>query len=138
MSQNLMIQELFSVDGKIVLITGSYQGLGLVLARGLGQAGATIVLNGRSQEKLDCALRQLSDESLKVYGYAFDVTNSAQIQETIPKIEQEVGPIDILVNNAGVQRRAPLERWRRPHGARSSRQTAEGTISWRHCSVSLE
>jgi gluconate 5-dehydrogenase len=104
-----MIQELFSVEGTIVLITGSYQGLGLVLARGLGQAGATIVLNGRSQEKLDRVLRQLSGEGLKVYGYAFDVTNSVQIQDTIPKIEREVGPIDILVNNAGVQRRAPLE-----------------------------
>ncbi len=60
----------------------------------------------------------MADEGLKVYGYAFDVTNSAEIQQAIPRIEQEVGPIDILVNNAGIQRRGPLESipeatWRR-------------------------
>jgi gluconate 5-dehydrogenase len=104
-----ILQELFSLYGKVVLITGSYQGLGLILARGLGQAGATIVLNGRNQEKLDNAVKQLSEEGLRVSGYAFDVTNSSQIQKTIPKIEKEVGPIDILVNNAGIQRRGPLD-----------------------------
>ena len=109
MSNNAKIQELFNVEGKVALVTGSYQGLGLVLARGLAQAGATVVLNGRSPEKLGKALKQLSEEGLKVYGYAFDVTNSEQIQTTIPKIEEEVGPIDILVNNAGVQRRGPLD-----------------------------
>jgi gluconate 5-dehydrogenase len=104
-----ILRELFSLHGKVVLITGSYQGLGLILARGLGQAGATIVLNGRNQEKLDNAVKQLSEEGLRVSGYAFDVTNSSQIQKTIPKIEKEVGPIDILVNNAGIQRRGPLD-----------------------------
>ncbi len=109
MQNNDKIQELFTLEGNVALITGSYQGLGLVLARGLGQAGATIVLNGRSPEKLDKAIQQLSGEGLTVKGYAFDVTNSKQIQTVIPQIEEEVGPIDILVNNAGVQRRAPLE-----------------------------
>ncbi len=109
MQNHSRIQELFSLEGKVALITGSYQGLGLVLARGLGQAGATIVLNGRHSEKLDKAIGQLSQEGLTVYGYTFDVTKSDQIQTAISKIEAEVGPIDILVNNAGVQRRAPLE-----------------------------
>jgi gluconate 5-dehydrogenase len=109
MQNNPKVQELFSIQGKVALITGSYQGLGLILARGLGQAGATVVLNGRSQEKLDTAIKQLSEEGLRVYGYTFDVTNSCQIQEIIPKIEDEVGAIDILVNNAGIQRRAPLD-----------------------------
>ena len=109
MSNNKKVQELFSLEGKIALVTGSYQGLGLILARGLAQAGATVVLNGRSPEKLDKALKQLTEEGLTVRGYAFDVTNSDQIQAAIPKIEEEVGPIDILVNNAGVQRRGPLD-----------------------------
>lgn len=103
------LQALFALTGKIALITGSSQGLGLVLARGLGQAGAAIVVNGRNREKLYNTVRVLADEGLKVYGYAFDVTNSAEIQQAIPRIEQEVGPIDILVNNAGIQRRGPLE-----------------------------
>lgn len=104
-----IIQELFDLSGKIALITGSSQGLGFEIAHGIGRAGATIVLNGRNQEKLDRAVAKLSEEGLCVYGYAFDVTDSAQIQQKVPKIEEEVGPIEILVNNAGVQRRGPLE-----------------------------
>lgn len=104
-----MIQQLFGLQGKVALITGSSQGLGLILARGLGQAGATIVLNGRNKEKLQKTVAELSDEGLAVHGYAFDVTDSAQIQKNIPAIEQELGQLDILVNNAGIQRRAPLE-----------------------------
>lgn len=103
------LQELFDLTGKVALITGSSQGLGLVLARGLGQAGVTIVLNGRNREKLDQAVRTLASEGLSVHGYAFDVTDSTQIQDAIPRIEKEVGPLEILVNNAGVQRRGPLE-----------------------------
>jgi gluconate 5-dehydrogenase len=109
MQDNQKIQELFSVQGKIALVTGSYQGLGLILARGLAEAGATVVLNGRSQEKLDIAVKQLLGDGLKVYGYKFDVTNSSQIKDIIPKIGEEVGSIDILINNAGIIKRAPLD-----------------------------
>jgi gluconate 5-dehydrogenase len=104
-----MLQELFGLQGKVALITGSSQGLGFIMARGLAQAGATVVLNGRTEAKLQHAIATLANEGLTVYGYAFDVTNSAQIQQQIPAIEKDVGPIDILVNNTGIQRRAPLE-----------------------------
>jgi len=103
------MQNIFDVSGKRTLITGSSQGLGLVLARGLGQAGATVILNGRNEAKLQQTVTTLANEGISVYGYAFDVTDSAQIQLAIARIEQEVGQIDILVNNAGIQRRAPLE-----------------------------
>lgn len=109
MQHRRIIHELFDLNGKVALITGSSQGLGMILARGLGQAGATLVLNGRNEEKLGKAVECLSQEGLSVHGYAFDVTNSTQIQEKILAIEQKVGPIEILVNNAGIQRRAPLE-----------------------------
>ena len=104
-----MIHSLFDLSGKIALITGSSQGIGFGIARGLGQAGATIVLNGRDQEKLSRAVSTLSSEGLKVYGYSFDVSNSSQIDQKISTIEREVGPVHILVNNAGIQRRGPLE-----------------------------
>jgi len=109
MQTNPVLQELFGLQGKIALITGSSQGLGLVLARGLGKAGVTVVLNGRNEEKLHKAVAELSEEGLTVHGCAFDVTDSTQIREKISVLEQDVGPIDILVNNAGIQRRAPLE-----------------------------
>jgi len=104
-----MIHSLFDLTGKVALITGSSQGIGFILARGLGGAGATVVLNGRNEEKLQKAVAALKGEGLAVHGSLFDVTKSDQIREKMAAIEQDVGPIDILVNNAGVQRRAPLE-----------------------------
>lgn len=104
-----MIHSLFDLSGKIALITGSSQGIGFAIARGLGQAGATIILNGRDEERLNRAVSTLSGEGLKVFGYSFDVTDSNQIDQKISIIEREVGPIDILVNNAAIQRRGPLE-----------------------------
>lgn len=100
---------LFDLHGKVALITGSSHGLGFAIARGLGQAGAILVLNGRNEKRLENAISVLSDEGLNVSGYAFDVTNEEQIQRKIPVIEQEIGPIQILVNSAGVQKRGPLE-----------------------------
>jgi gluconate 5-dehydrogenase len=100
---------LFNLTGKIALITGSSQGLGFILAQGLGQAGAAIVLNGREVTKLEAAVEQLKANGLKVAGYPFDVRDETAIINQIQKIEQEVGEIDILVNNAGIQIRAPLE-----------------------------
>lgn len=96
---------LFDLTGKIALITGSSQGIGFGIARGLGQAGATIILNGRDEEKLNRAVSTLSQDGLNVYGYSFDVTDSNQIDQKISTIEREVGPVDVLVNNAGIQRR---------------------------------
>jgi len=104
-----MIETLFDLSGKVALITGSSHGLGFAIARGLGQAGASLVLNGRNEEKLQSAVSALSGEGLTVCGYAFDVANEEQVQRKIALIEEDVGPIQILLNSAGIQRRAPLE-----------------------------
>lgn len=105
-----MNTRLFDLTGRVALVTGSSQGLGLTIARGLGEAGATLILNGRNGEKLQRAVADLSGRGLKVTGCAFDVSEPRQIQEKIPALEKEVGPIHILVNNAGIQRRSPLEK----------------------------
>ena len=104
-----MMNALFDLTGKIALVTGSSQGIGFGIARGLGQAGATILLNGRDEEKLGRAVSTLSGEGLNVFGYSFNVTDSNQIDRKISAMEREVGPIDILVNNAAIQRRGPLD-----------------------------
>lgn len=106
-----MSHDLFDLTGKVALVTGSYQGLGLAIARGLGQAGARIVLNGRSEEKLERAVSLLSGEGLKVSGCCFDVSITTQVQEKVTALERDTGRIDILVNNAGIQRRSPLEQF---------------------------
>ena len=100
---------LFDIKGKIALITGSTHGLGMAMAKGLGQAGATIVVNGNSsQEKIDNAVAQLKSEGINAVGYKFNVTEEKEVSAAVAKIESEVGPIDILINNAGIIKRIPL------------------------------
>ncbi|WP_445730996.1 gluconate 5-dehydrogenase [Mariniflexile sp.] len=99
---------LFDLTGKVALITGAVHGLGMAMAKGLGNAGATIVVNNYSKDKLDEALEEYIASGLKAYGYVFDVTDENAVKEAITKIEKEVGPIDILVNNAGIIKRTPI------------------------------
>jgi gluconate 5-dehydrogenase len=98
----------FRLDGKLALVTGSSGGIGLALARALAQAGATVVLNGRSTPKLEQARDLLKSEGLVVQFRAFDVIRREQVDAGIASIEADIAPIDILVNNAGMQRRAPF------------------------------
>jgi gluconate 5-dehydrogenase len=107
-----MTMRLFDLGGKIGLITGSSRGLGLVMAKGLAQAGATVVLNGRNEERLLKAVASLQSEGLRASGYAFDVNRKEQVTEQISLIEKKFGQIDILVNNAGIQIRGPLEEFK--------------------------
>ena len=103
----------FRLDGRLALVTGSSAGIGLALARGLAQAGARVILNGRDAAKLAGAGQALRDEGLDVLERAFDVTDAAQVDVAIEAIEAQVGPLAILVNNAGMQRRAPLQEFPR-------------------------
>ncbi|MEO8024287.1 SDR family oxidoreductase [Polaromonas sp.] len=99
----------FRLDGKLALITGSSGGIGFALARGLGQAGAALVLNGRDKIRLESAAAVLRGEGFQVHTRAFDVTQAADVQAAVEDVEETLGAIDILVNNAGMQRRMPLE-----------------------------
>jgi gluconate 5-dehydrogenase len=102
----------FNIAGKLALITGSSGGIGFALARGLAQAGATVVLNGRDTEKLKAAASLLEAEGIHPYAIAFDVTDAAAVESAIAKIEAEIGAIDILINNAGMTRRNRLDEFK--------------------------
>jgi len=104
-----MSQNLFDLKGKVALITGAVHGLGMAMAKGLGNAGATIVVNNYSEDKLQSAVEEYKACGLDAHGYVFDVTDEKAVIESIAKIEKEVGPIDILINNAGIIKRTPLE-----------------------------
>ncbi len=103
------MSELFSLDGKRALITGSSQGIGFALARGLAAAGAEIVLNGRDKAKLKEAAAKLSSEGAATSHVAFDVTQHDEVRDAVDAFEKDTGAIDILVNNAGMQHRTVLE-----------------------------
>lgn len=96
---------LFSLQGKKVLITGSSQGIGWVLAKGLAENGAEIIINGRTPEKVAQAVKELHDGGFTAYEAAFDVTHARTVNDAIEHIENHIGSIDILINNAGIQRR---------------------------------
>jgi len=100
---------LFDLKSKIALVTGSTHGLGMAMAKGLGRAGATIIVNGNSsQAKIDEAVLEFKKEGIKAFGYKFNVANESEVVAAISKIESEVGAIDILINNAGIIKRIPL------------------------------
>lgn len=101
--------DLFNLEGKIALVTGSTHGLGMAMAKGIGKSGATIIVNGNSsQEKIDNAVAEYKAEGINAIGYKFNVADEAEVEKNIAKIESEVGAIDILVNNAGIIKRTPL------------------------------
>lgn len=104
-----MSNNIFNLEGKTALITGSSRGLGLVLARGLGKAGAKLILNGKDEERLSQTVGKLRKEGFNVNGLSFDITKKEQIVKQVSHMEKNIGSIDILVNNAGIQRRKPLE-----------------------------
>ncbi|MDO1583316.1 SDR family oxidoreductase [Rhizobium oryzicola] len=97
---------LFNLTGRRALITGSSQGIGLALAKGLADAGASVVLNGRDEKKLKDAASQFASP---VELLPFDVTEHGAARAAVDAYEAEHGAIDILVNNAGMQHRGPLE-----------------------------
>ena len=111
----MSLSSLFNLDDRLALITGSSSGIGLALARGLCQAGATVVLNGRDEAKLATAKAALKSEGFKVHSRNFDVTDAKAVQSAVRDIEATIGPLHILVNNAGMMRRAPLEEFTTEH-----------------------
>lgn len=96
---------MFDLAGKRALVTGSSQGIGLALARGLAAAGAQVVLNGRDAARLAAAAALIPGAAT----LGFDATDHDAVRAAVDGWEATGGPIDILVNNAGMQHRAPLE-----------------------------
>ncbi|HEP3327320.1 TPA: gluconate 5-dehydrogenase [Streptococcus pyogenes] len=102
------MENMFSLQGKIALITGASYGIGFEIAKAYAQAGATIVFNDIKQELVDKGVAAYRELGIEAHGYVCDVTDEAGIQQMVSQIEDEVGVIDILVNNAGIIRRTPM------------------------------
>ena len=110
-------RELFDLEGKTALITGSSGGLGLAIARGLAEAGAAVILNGRNAQKLERAAKTLADAGHRLRTSVFDVADDSAVRAAFEQFDAEGVEIDILFNNAGVQLRKPMvdlttEEWR--------------------------
>jgi 2-deoxy-D-gluconate 3-dehydrogenase len=112
-----MLDRMFDLTDKIALVTGGNGGIGLGMARGLGQAGATVLVVGRNAEKSASALRELQALGVRADSLPCDVTNEAAVQALFAEVERRHGRLDILVNNAGsTVRRMPqdftLDEWK--------------------------
>ena len=98
----------FNLNGKVAWVTGASYGIGFAIASAYAAAGAKIVFNDLNEEKLASGLAAYKEAGIDAHGYVCNVTDEAQVQETVKKIEAEVGVIDILVNNAGIIKRIPM------------------------------
>jgi len=103
-----MSTKLFDLTGKNALVTGGTHGIGMALATGLAEAGATIIVNDMFPDKLESAKEEYAKIGINIHTYVLNVTDEDAVESTIPVIEEEVGPIDILVNNAGIIKRIPI------------------------------
>ena len=99
---------MFRLDGKIALVTGASYGIGFSIAKGMANAGATIVFNDINQDLVNKGLEAYKAEGITAHGYVCDVTNEEAVNAMVAQIEKEVGVIDILVNNAGIIKRIPM------------------------------
>ncbi len=90
------------IEGKIALITGANKGIGLEIARQLGEQGITVLLGVRDENRGREAAEKLQAEHINAHVVQLDVTNQATIDAAVNHIESEFGKLDILVNNAGV------------------------------------
>jgi NAD(P)-dependent dehydrogenase (short-subunit alcohol dehydrogenase family) len=99
----------YDFEGKTVLITGGSRGLGLVLARGFAAEGARVAICARDPRELERARADLTARGADVFAFPCDVTDRAQVKETVEVVTRHFGRVDVLVNNAGVIQVGPVE-----------------------------
>ncbi|MDR1344980.1 MAG: gluconate 5-dehydrogenase [Tannerellaceae bacterium] len=98
----------FSLEGKVALVTGGSYGIGFAIATAFAKAGATVLFNDINRELVDKGVAAYQACNIKACGYVCDVTDEDQVKAMVARIESEAGVIDILVNNAGIIKRTPM------------------------------
>jgi gluconate 5-dehydrogenase len=99
---------LFNLSGRTALITGSTRGIGLALARGLAEAGARLVINGRQSTAVEQTAASLREAGFDAIGAVFDVADERSVCAAFEAFDRDGVAIDILINNAGIQHRQPM------------------------------
>lgn len=97
---------MFSLKGRVALVTGASRGLGFAMAKALAENGAKVIVNARNGQELSAAAARIGAEAM-----AFDVTDAKAARAALEDIAKRHGRLDILVNNAGIQHRRPITDW---------------------------
>ena len=112
------IRELFDLSGKTAIVTGGSRGIGVEMAEGLAEAGASLMLCARREEWLMETVEEFRGRGFSVEGRAADVSKPEDVQRVVDATVQKFGKVDILINNAGISWGAmpedmPLEKWQK-------------------------
>jgi gluconate 5-dehydrogenase len=112
------VQQLFSLSGRAAIVTGGSRGLGLEIAEGLAEAGASVMLCARREQWLTPAVSALRGRGFRVEGSVCDVSDQKQVEAVVAATIEKFGRIDILVNNAGISwgerpESMSLDQWKR-------------------------
>jgi NAD(P)-dependent dehydrogenase (short-subunit alcohol dehydrogenase family) len=112
------IADLFSLDGRVAIVTGGSRGLGREMAEGLAEAGASLMLCARREQWLTPALDDFRARGFRVEGRVCDVSNAADVQAVVDATIAAFGRVDILINNAGISwgelpETMPLDKWQK-------------------------
>lgn len=103
------LQDLFSLRGQTVLVTGARRGLGSAIAQQCAEAGAHVVINDLQADAAEARARELREAGFEASSAAFDVTDRRAVRESVQRILDQRGAIDGVVSNAGNQNRKPFE-----------------------------
>jgi 3-oxoacyl-[acyl-carrier protein] reductase len=104
---------MFSLQGRVALVTGASQGIGRACALTLAEGGATVAVAARNDEKLNALVQQIESKGGKAAAFKLDVTSEDAIKSTAKAAIAQLGKIDVLVNNAGITRDQLLMRMKR-------------------------
>ncbi len=96
------IKDMFSLEGRVALVTGGSMGLGAAMARAMAEFGAHVVLNARNEERLNAKVDEFKKAGLKASACPFDVVDWDAATTAVDKLANEHGHIDVLINNAGM------------------------------------
>lgn len=97
-----MTQPMFQLQGQTALITGAGRGMGVGIAKALGEQGATVLINDLFPDRAEEVAKQLRDQGLNAVAAPFDITDLSAVRETVKNLEKDFDGLDILVSNAGV------------------------------------
>ena len=105
-----LLERLFSLKGRVALVTGGYKGIGRAMAETYAEAGADVALVARNQLGCQAAAKEIAEKyQVRAVGKAMDVNDPGKVDAVVQEVVAEFGRIDILVNNAAYNQRVPFK-----------------------------